>query len=67
MYSNKIEFYRQQAGITQEGLSRLTGLSTGYICHLEKGSRKNPSIKTMEKISKVFNKNVGEVFFSEDK
>ena len=66
MYSNKIKFYREQQGITKIALARLTGLSAGYICHLEKGDRKNPSIRTMEKIAKKLHKTVAEIFFEGD-
>ena len=36
-------------------LSEISGVSVGYLCHLEKGSRRNPSIEIMEKISKALN------------
>ena len=40
----------------------MTGLSEGYICHLEKGTRDNPSYKTMVKISRALKRQVQEVF-----
>lgn len=63
MYSNKIKIIRKQKGITLDELSHLTGISSGYLCHLENGSRKNPSLSVMEKIAKALNRNITEVFF----
>ena len=63
MYKNKIRETRREQGITLMRLAELTGISAGYICHLEKGTRKNPSAQMMEKISLALNKSVHEVFF----
>lgn len=63
MCNNKIKFIRKQKGMTLQMLANLSGISVGYLCHLEKGSRKNPSLGVMEKISKSLNKSVAEVFF----
>ena len=63
MYKNSLEKIRKEKGMTMQKLADLSGLSLGYICHLEKGSRNNPSIETMEKIAKALNKSVAEVFF----
>lgn len=59
---NNIKELREEQGISQERLAELSKLSVGYICHLEKGSRKNPTYNAMVKISKALNKEVGEVF-----
>lgn len=63
MYENKLKKIRMEKGLTISKLSELTGISSGYICHLENGSRTNPSIETMEKIAAVLNKSILEVFF----
>lgn len=63
MRKNRIKIIRQQKDITLAELSKLTGISAGYLCHLEKGSRKNPSLEVMEKIANALNKSVAEVFF----
>ena len=63
MRNNKIEILRKEKGITLAELARLTGLSAGYLCHLEKGSRNNPSLEVMEKIAKALNRSVVEIFF----
>lgn len=63
LHKNKIKIIREEKEMTLLQLSKLTGISTGYLCHLEKGSRNNPSLEVMEKIAKALNKSVAEVFF----
>lgn len=59
---NKIREIREKQGIKQYALAEMTGLSEGYICHLEKGTRDNPSYNTIVKISKALKRQVQEVF-----
>ncbi len=63
--NNKIKFYRLKQGISLIQLSKFTGLSSGYLCHLEKGSRNNPSFLSMSKISNALNKSIADIFFNE--
>ena len=63
MYETKLRKYRKERGLTMSELADLTGVPVGYICHLENGTRSNPSIETLEKISQVLNKSILEVFF----
>lgn len=63
MYHNQVKKIREEKGLTLVKLSELSGVSVGYLCHLEKGSRKNPSIEIMEKISRALNKSITEIFF----
>lgn len=63
MYHNQIKKLREERGMTLVELADLSGVSVGYLCHLERGSRKNPSIKIMEKISDALNKTITEIFF----
>jgi len=63
MYNNQVKKVREEKGITLVKLSEISGVSVGYLCHLEKGTRKNPSIEIMEKISKALNKSITEIFF----
>lgn len=65
MYQNRMQQIRKQKGITLTNLSIKTGISIGYLSHLEKGTRKNPSIEMMDKIAKVLEKSVSDVFFTE--
>ena len=59
---NKIKEIREEEGIKQYALAKMSGLSEGYICHLEKGNRGNPTYKTMVKISRALKRKVQEVF-----
>ena len=59
---NRIKEIREEEGIKQYALAKMTGLSAGYINHLEKGTRGNPSYKTMIKISTALKRQVQEVF-----
>ena len=63
MYHNQIKKVREEKGLTLLKLSDLSGVSVGYLCHLEKGSRSNPSIEVMVNISEALNKRITEVFF----
>lgn len=66
MYKNKIREYRKEKEMNLEKFAKIAGISTGYLCHLEKGTRKNPSMEIMEKISKALNKTIPEIFFMEE-
>ena len=63
MYHNQLKKIRQEKGMTLLKLSELSGVSVGYLCHLERGTRKNPSIEIMEKIAVALNKSITEIFF----
>ena len=65
MYKNKIKEYRKKAGLTIKELADKSNVSVGYICHLEKGTRLNPSTEVMEDIAIALNKSIAEIFFSE--
>ena len=66
MYQNRMKQIRKKKGITLTDLSKKTGLSIGYLSHLENGSRKNPSIEIMDNISKNLGKSVSNVFFTKE-
>lgn len=63
MYKNKIAKLRKERGLTQEELANLTGVSVGYISHLENGTRRNPSVEVMNRFAIALNKTVSEIFF----
>ena len=65
MYKNRIKETRKEQGLTLMEIAKTTGISVGYICHLEKGTRRNPSAQVMERIALALNKNVYEIFFVE--
>lgn len=60
--NNNIREIREQQGIKQYALAKMTGLSEGYICHLERGTRDNPTYNVMERIAKALHKEVKDVF-----
>ena len=64
MYINNMKKIRISKNMTLGELAKVTGISAGYLCHLEKGTRKNPSVQTMESIAKALDKSVIEIFFS---
>ena len=66
MYRNRIRKYRKEKGLNLVEMAKKVGISTGYLCHLEKGTRQNPSTKIMEKIANILGKTVAEIFFSGD-
>jgi len=59
----KLKQIREQKGLTIEKLAELSKISAGYLCHLENGSRKNPSIAVMKNISKALGVEITEIFF----
>ena len=63
MYKNQMKKLRMSKNMTLEELSERTGISAGYLCHLEKGTRSNPSMHVMELIARGLEKTVAEVFF----
>jgi transcriptional regulator with XRE-family HTH domain len=64
MYESKLKKFRLEKGMTLENLADITKISIGYLCHLENGTRKNPSIETMNRISEALGKNIADIFFN---
>lgn len=64
MCKNKISIYRKHLNMTLSEMATKVGISPGYLCHLENGSRNNPSRKVMEKIATVLESSISDVFFS---
>lgn len=48
-----IKKLRENRGITQAGLAEAAGLSQSYVCQLENGYGKNPSLETVTAIAEV--------------
>ena len=59
---NRIKEIRKTLGMSIKELAINSGLSAGYICHLEKGTRSNPTLNTMQSLAKALNKTVDEIF-----
>lgn len=64
MYNNRMREIRKEIGMTLEKLSEKTGISVGYLSHLEIGTRENPTICVMDKIAYALGRSMAEVFFS---
>ncbi|MBQ6991992.1 MAG: helix-turn-helix transcriptional regulator [Clostridia bacterium] len=64
--SNNIRKFRKEQGYTLKDIANKAAVSFSYLCHLEKGSRKNPSTNVMKKIASALNKTIAETFFSEE-
>lgn len=62
---NKIKEIRKSQNLTLGKLAQMSGISTGYLSHLERGTRKNPTKIVMQKISEALNKSINEIFFDE--
>lgn len=65
MYKNNIKKIRKEREMRLIDVAEKSGISVGYLSHLENGSRSNPSIGVMENISFALRKSVAEVFFEE--
>lgn len=61
---DRIRRYRELSRLTQEQLSELCSLSTGYIGHLERGTR-SPSLETLAKISQILRVSLDDLVFRE--
>ena len=59
---DRIRKYRELSRMTQEQLSESCSLSTGYIGHLERGTR-SPSLETLVKISQIFRVTLADLAF----
>ena len=59
---NNIRKYRVENGYQLQELAKKVGITTGYMCHLEKGTRSHPSYEIMKKISQELNKSIQEIF-----
>ena len=65
MYRNKIRKYRKERRLTLKELAEKSGISAGYLSHLENGSRDNPSMEVMENISIILNKSITDTLYIE--
>ena len=64
MYRNKMKDIREAQGMQLKELAEKTGITAGYLCHLEKGTRTNPSLQIMTKIANALNRDITEIFFN---
>lgn len=53
---------RAEAGLHQEEAADLASVDRSYWSAVERGSRSNPSIKTLQKFASIFSIDLGELF-----
>lgn len=61
---NKVKFYREKAGMTQQGLSEKSGVSRNTISALETQENVNVTYEIMEKLSNALGYKPATIFFS---
>jgi len=57
----KIKHLRQEQGLSLGELSRLAGLSKGYLSHIESGNSRRPSAETLAEIGRALGTSVPEL------
>lgn len=62
---NKVRERRKALKLTQEDLSRLSGVSRGTIVSLEKGKADNVLYSTMQSLASAMSTTVKEIFFDQ--
>lgn len=60
---NNIKKFRQKRDLTVRELAKLSDLAPGYISDLENGKSTNPTLDTINKISKALKATATEIFF----
>jgi transcriptional regulator with XRE-family HTH domain len=54
MLADNIQFYREQEGLTQEGLAFQLGVDASMVGHYEAG-RKRPNVDRLLQLADIFN------------
>ena len=60
---NQVKRVREQLGLTQEDLSKKSGISRSVLARIENNRAHNYTAKTMIAIADALNKRVDEIFF----
>lgn len=60
---NRVKRVREQLGLTQEDLSKKSGISRSVLANIENNRANNYTAKTMIAIADALNKRVDELFF----
>lgn len=64
--NNKVKEFRQAQGLSQEELSIKSGVSRPTISMIETNTLDNIESKTMLKLAKALNCDIGDIFFKEN-
>lgn len=65
MYVFVIKEVREQKGLTQEELSKRSGISRNYIAELENNKKVNPSFETVFKISQALGVEIRQIYVAD--
>lgn len=58
---DRIRLARKEAGLTQEGLARRTGLTLKAVGELERGDVQDPHVSSLREIARALDTTVGEL------
>ena len=61
----KVKEIRERKGLSQESLSKKSGVSRAIISGLESGTVKETSTRTLSKVAKALGVRVSDIFFDE--
>ncbi|WP_291629359.1 helix-turn-helix transcriptional regulator [Clostridium sp.] len=64
MIALKLE--RVKKGLTQEELSKKSGVSRVLICNIERNGIENVPVCTLRKLAAALNKSIAQLFFSDE-
>lgn len=64
-YGKRIKKYRMESGLTLEEVAKRAGITKGYLWQIEEGETANPTIQTLQQISKALDKTIAELLFGE--
>lgn len=59
---NRIDTVKSKKGLTYSAIAKEAGLTAAYICSLAKGTRKNPSLDVMQRVSSALGEKVDTIF-----
>ncbi|MBR1540722.1 MAG: helix-turn-helix domain-containing protein [Clostridia bacterium] len=62
---NRVKEFREEAGLSQEELANMSGVSRNTISLIETAANPNVTYKIMYRLANALKKKVGEVFFED--
>lgn len=62
----KVKEIRERKGLSQESLSKKSGVSRAIISGLESGAVKETSTRTLAKVAKALDVRVSDIFFDDN-
>lgn len=60
-FGSLLRFYREGRNLSLKDVEELTGVSAGYVCRLEKGERKAPSLPILKLLASALQVNLSEL------